>query len=256
MKLNLKFRKYDGDPLPQPRRYRKLGAFIFLLLSRYQSCGTYSEQGCKCYIDTLCNSSSCTSLSSWNYDSVSTLPFWFSLHSSSLLKWWLGKWSQYSSFHRWFLRFFRGSSLILRVACVKLLLPGLLMRLSIKNWWHLHGAKIVLWSVAWYECLYSTSYPIYYDNRSVISIATNLVFQERTKHIEVVDCHVTRLEYTPKKIVLPYIPSKEQVDDVFTKAQTIPQFHYLSKLSIFYPPWVWWGVEIYAQLYMSYIFFL
>ena len=29
--------------------------------------------------------------------------------------------------------FFRGSSLILRVACVKTLLPGLLMRLSIKN---------------------------------------------------------------------------------------------------------------------------
>jgi len=61
------------------------------------------------------------------------------------------------------------------------------------------------------------------------------VLHERTKHVEV-SCHVTRLKYTVKKIVLPYIPSKEQVVDVFTKAQTISQFRYfLSKLSVFYP---------------------
>jgi len=57
---------------------------------------------------------------------------------------------------------------------------------------------------------------LYCDNKSVISITTNLVLYERNNHIEV-DCHVIRLKYTAKKIVLPYIPSKEQAIDIFTK---------------------------------------
>ena len=58
--------------------------------------------------------------------------------------------------------------------------------------------------------------PLYCDNKSVISIATNRAFHERTKHIEV-DYHMTFLEYTDKKISLPYISFKERVADVFTK---------------------------------------
>ena len=45
--------------------------------------------------------------------------------------------------------------------------------------------------------------PLYCDNKSTISVVINSVFHERTKRIEV-DCHVTCLEYTDKKIVLPY----------------------------------------------------
>ena len=78
--------------------------------------------------------------------------------------------------------------------------------------------------------------PLYFDNKSVISIASNIVFHERTKHIKV-DYHMTRLEYTTKKIALSYIPSKVQVADVFTKAQTISQLlYFLSKLLVFDPP--------------------
>jgi len=47
------------------------------------------------------------------------------------------------------------------------------------------------------------------------------VLHERT--IEV-NSHLTRQEYTANKIARPYISTKEQVADVFTEAQIIPQF--------------------------------
>ena len=79
---------------------------IFSLLAISLSCGTYLESVYQCfYINTLCGSSSCTSLSSWNYDLISTLPLRFFSHSSSLLRCWLGRWSWYLSFHYWFLHF-------------------------------------------------------------------------------------------------------------------------------------------------------
>jgi len=84
--------------------------------------------------------------------------------------------------------------------------------------------------------LISLHISLYCDNKNVISTATNHAFHERTKRIEV-NCHLTHLEYIVKKIALTYILSKEQVNDVFKKAQTIPQFcYFLSKLSVFDPP--------------------
>ena len=78
--------------------------------------------------------------------------------------------------------------------------------------------------------------PLYCDNTNVIFIVTNIVFYERTKHIEV-NCHVTSLEYTVKKIVLFYISFKKQVGDVFTKALSVPLFHnFLFKLPVFVIP--------------------
>jgi len=67
---------------------------------------------------------------------------------------------------------------------------------------------MIAWSVAWNEFLIPLHILLYFDNSSAISIATYPVFHELTKHIEV-DCHVIRLEYTAKKIALPYIPFKE-----------------------------------------------
>ena len=59
---------------------------VFSSSDRYLSCGTCSESVCQCSnIDTLCGFSSFTSLSSWNHDLVTTLPFRFSSQSSSLL---------------------------------------------------------------------------------------------------------------------------------------------------------------------------
>ena len=77
---------------------------------------------------------------------------------------------------------------------------------------------------------YTTSTPLHADNTSAIQIATNLVFHERTKHIEV-DFHSIRDTLKSRVITLPHIFSDLQVVDVFTKALTRQQHQFLvSKL--------------------------
>ncbi|RVW80788.1 Retrovirus-related Pol polyprotein from transposon RE1 [Vitis vinifera] len=64
-----------------------------------------------------------------------------------------------------------------------------------------------------------TTTPLHADNTSAIQIATNPVFHERTKHIEV-DCHSIQDTLESQMISLPHISSNLQVADIFTKALT------------------------------------
>lgn len=80
------------------------------------------------------------------------------------------------------------------------------------------------------------------DNQSALHIARNLVFHDRTKHIQV-DCHFTCDKVLEGLIQLSYLPTKHQLADILTKTLPSAQLRLLlSKLGMVPPPQAWGGM--------------
>ena len=74
--------------------------------------------------------------------------------------------------------------------------------------------------------------PLHANNASVRQIATNLVYHERTKHIEV-DYHYIHEAMNSRVVSLPHVSTALEIVDVFTKSLTRQHHQFLaSKLML------------------------
>ena len=93
------------------------------------------------------------------------------------------------------------------------------------------------------------------DNQAALHIASNPVFHERTKHIEV-DCHFIREKIASGCVAIRFVDSNDQLIDIFTKSLRFPRIKYIcNKLGAYNinAP-AWGGVLDSVQLFQLFTF--
>jgi hypothetical protein len=87
----------------------------------------------------------------------------------------------------------------------------------------------VLWMIqtlADLEVKYTAPIPIHCDNTSAINLSKNPVLHSKTKHIPI-KYHFLREQVTNQIVQVHYIPTTEQIADIFTKLLAKTPFEYL-----------------------------
>lgn len=67
-----------------------------------------------------------------------------------------------------------------------------------------------------FKIIVSNPIPVYCDNKSTIEMMENLVYYEKTKHIDI-DWRFSKHHYKIGFVKLVYVESAKQVADIFTK---------------------------------------
>jgi histone deacetylase 1/2 len=83
---------------------------------------------------------------------------------------------------------------------------------------------------------------IWCDNLGATYLSANPIFHARTKHVEV-DYHFVRDRVAKKEIQIRFVPSRDQLADVFTKPLPVASFTaFRFKLRVDPPPSAWGGI--------------
>ena len=82
------------------------------------------------------------------------------------------------------------------------------------------------WTLVDLEVKYTASIPIHCDNTSAISVSKNHVFHSKIKHIPI-KYNFLREQVTNQIVQVHYIPTTEQIADIFTKPLAKTPFEYL-----------------------------
>ncbi|MCO5611582.1 hypothetical protein L7F22_065835 [Adiantum nelumboides] len=87
-----------------------------------------------------------------------------------------------------------------------------------KGIWNIvQGIDVRLGSVDLAEVGQDTANTIYIDSQSALAVARNPIFHARTKHIKV-HYHYVRERLSAREISLAYVPTQDNLADLFTKA--------------------------------------
>ena len=95
------------------------------------------------------------------------------------------------------------------------------------------------------------------DNQAALHIASNPVFHEMTKHMEV-DCHFIREKTASGCVATNFINSNDQLVDIFTKSLRGPRVKYICNKFGAYNIYAlaWGGVLDGVQLFKLFTYFI